>query len=127
MGDLVAVYPNLAQRNVSIERRLSSPRCLKKLVTSNPKRLASSSPNLFLFRNLNKNALTFPKKFAPGAEAIPERCKNQSSRNGVMFQLKNLDWPKSKSTAINFTIFLDTTKIMDHHKKFSPSLRVPKT
>merc|ERR1739838_1266856 len=63
--------------------------------------------------------LIFPRKFAPGAGKIPDLSRNQSSRSGVMFPLKSLDWPKSKLSLPSISQFFYTLQKYDSFIKSS--------
>merc|ERR1719322_2095247 len=73
-------------------------------------------PNWFLFSNHQKNVLISQLKLVLDPEPTQERYKNQSSRNGVTYQLLNLDLPKIFNT--NSTL---------HHTKTSRQEMVLRT
>merc|ERR1712218_770883 len=88
------------KKNASTERKPSSKKFQKKPVTWNPKESANTSPNWFLFLSQQKNALTSQRKSVPAQEPTQERFKSQLSRNGVTYQLLNLDWLKKISKGV---------------------------
>merc|ERR1712045_148639 len=91
--DLVPLkFPD--KKNASTEKKLSSKKSQKKLVTWNPKESVNTSPNWFLFLSQPKNALISQKKYVLVPEPTQERSKSQLPRNGVTYQLLNLVWLK---------------------------------
>merc|ERR1712218_694670 len=98
--DLVPLkFPD--KKNASTEKKLSSKKSQKKLVTWSPKESVSTSPNWFLFLSQLKNVL----------DPVPtqERSKNQLSRNGVTYQLLNLVWLKQTSKRLLCIAHYDST------------------
>ena len=81
------------KKNVSIEKKPSSKKFPMKPVIWNLKENANMSPSLFLFLLPVKNVLIFQRRFALDLEPTQEKYKNQSSRNGAMYQQLSLVLP----------------------------------
>merc|ERR1712203_1175906 len=97
------------EKNALIDRKLLSKRSQLKPVTWNHKENANMLQNWFLFSNHQKNVSISQLKLVPDPEPTQERYKNQSSRNGVTYQLLNLVLPK----IFNANSILFESKIID--------------
>ena len=86
---------------------MTKPRLLFRMPPRNsvllsPRELASMSPNLFQSWPQLRNVLMCQRRSVQDQEPTQERSRSQLSRNGVMSQLRNLDWPKlAKSALLN--------------------------
>merc|ERR1712098_722691 len=89
---LLDVGSRKERRSVMIKHKLLSRMLQKNGVLLNPREPANMSPNLSPSWSLPKNVLIFLRRFVPGPRQTQGRSRSPLSRNGAMFQLRNLDW-----------------------------------